>query len=207
VQGKSQKQEIFNKFETSDFDNTPNTLGFLNDLQKHNEDLYKIGCSLEKAYKYADSFYYTNKDKHYYVCNYMNEWINKKKINYIYKGNKCENSAIWDEYIEVLWQNLGDYEERNHWCVRTPIKHGCSFSSPGKTVFPLCFTIFVIVTVIFFVLYKFRTVQTVFYNLINKKGKKQINVYEDLLGYLGMYRKNDVHYEESRGINMLYHSS
>ncbi|SBT33367.1 PIR Superfamily Protein [Plasmodium ovale wallikeri] len=206
VQEDHRKQEIFNQFETSNFDNSSYIVDFLKDLQKQDVVLYKIGCSLDKAYKYSDSLY-NNKAKNYYVCDYMNEWINKKKKNYISKGNKCENTALWDRYIEVLWEKLGDFEERKHWCVRTPVKHGCSFSSPGKTVYPLCFAIVVIVTVIFFVLYKFSTVQTLFYNLINKKGKKQINVYEDLSGYLGMYRNNDVHYQESRGINMLYHSS
>lgn len=83
----------------------------------------------------------------------MNDWLNKKKDDYIYYGNSCENSELWNTYIEVLWEKLGKEDERNHWCVRSTINYGCFNYSKSRTPVLVVFSLLTFAAVAFFIFY------------------------------------------------------
>ncbi|SBT01324.1 PIR Superfamily Protein, partial [Plasmodium ovale curtisi] len=110
------KEQIFPKFDNPDFTNDQETLQFLNYLEKNDQELYEIGCSFEKAHKFAH-FSYTN-GKPNYMCPFFNEWLNEKKKNYTSNGENCNKVQLWTEYIEKLWIQLVENEDNKNWCPR-----------------------------------------------------------------------------------------
>ncbi|SBS99173.1 PIR protein [Plasmodium ovale] len=207
VSGRYSKDIYFQKFEKTAFQDCSIAVKYLNDIKSNNEKLYEIGCSLDKAYKYADILY-SKRTENYYICLHLNDWLNKKKDDYIYYGNSCENSELWNTYIEVLWEKLGKEDERNHWCVRSTINYGCFNYSKSRTPVLVVFSLLTFAAVAFFIFYDISTCKSWIINKIYNKGKIKQSTDEDGSHMLPHHSFINVsQYNKKKRINFLYHSS
>ncbi|SBT74178.1 hypothetical protein, conserved [Plasmodium ovale] len=181
------KEQIFPKFDNPDFTNDQETLQFLNYLEKNDQELYEIGCSFEKAHKFAH-FSYTN-GKPNYMCPFFNEWLNEKKKNYTSNGENCNKVQLWTEYIEKLWIQLVENEDNKNWCPRETDMYKCSKSTPHVTAILL------------------STVKHRFHSFLNKNERIGNNIYKYGSSKLLQYSENADTFMLNDFVNLQYHSS
>ncbi|SBT84905.1 PIR protein [Plasmodium ovale] len=125
------KEEIIKQFEKNNFDDCEETVKSLKVIESEFNDLYNIGCSFEKAHKYAVLTHSGEKQKN--ICEYFNEWVNEKKKSYTSNGDYCDKVQLWENYIENMWITLGNTSDPKNWCTRTTVIYECKNSVPYVT--------------------------------------------------------------------------
>lgn len=145
------KQEILKQFEQGEFSHCDESVKTLKDIEIKHNDLYNIGCSIEKAYKYAALTHSGGVEKN--LCEYFNEWVNGKKKNYTSNGENCDKVQLWEYYIENMCITLGNSSDPKNWCTRTILTYKCKNFFPYVTGFVISFFVMATVATAFFFLY------------------------------------------------------
>ncbi|SBS96563.1 PIR Superfamily Protein, partial [Plasmodium malariae] len=156
----SKKNKILMHFEDEvELADSSKSFTLLNPLKNDNETLYKIDCKLDHYYKNKEVISaligtsYSVSVTEY--CGFLNEWLNKEKIDYIFSGSKCEsNIKLWEEYIEELWKQLENDIEESYLCKRNTTIYKCSISPVLKTALSVGFTLRGTFLITFYFLYK-----------------------------------------------------
>ncbi|KAI4841037.1 hypothetical protein MKS88_000805 [Plasmodium brasilianum] len=205
---KKEKLRLFfeEDYGPSDFNEKFPSFSLLEDKYK---DLYKICYILYDNFKNRQvypglidctgsecgSFSISDDD----YCELLNEWLNNKKNKYIIEGSNCEESAqVWENHIEVLWEQIKIYINDKFLCERNKTIYSCSISPEFKTASPdlktslsVGFTFLGTCLISFFFLYKFSPLGPWINNNINKKKRITKNIFsEESSGSLERSSKN-----------------
>ncbi|SBT73249.1 PIR protein [Plasmodium ovale] len=116
-------------------------------LYKEDQVLLNIALYLLENYNGDYVFYCgTSSDECKDRCNFLNTWLNEKKSLYTSNGKCTHHNALWEQYIEGLWNKLASDEEQGKKCNRVlstkvfPSKwifSSCNNSNPVK-IQPSC---------------------------------------------------------------------
>ncbi|SBT33376.1 PIR Superfamily Protein [Plasmodium ovale wallikeri] len=199
------KQEIIEQFEKNNFDDCEETVKSLKDIQTEHSDLYNVGCSIEKAHKYATLTHSGGIEKN--ICEYFNEWVNEKKKSYTSNGDNCDKVQLWENYIENLWFTLGNSSDTKNWCTRTGVTYACKNSAPYVTGIVICFILMATVATVFFFIYNFSTHKNRFLGFINKNERIRNYLYKYGLQFLLEDSENTDTHSLSGRFNLAYHSA
>ncbi|KAI4838702.1 PIR protein [Plasmodium brasilianum] len=178
----SKKDQILSYFKDDvELEVLSKSFTLLNPLKNDNENLYKIGCKLDHNYKNIEvirtmigtSYSVSNTE----YCDFLNEWLNKEKIDYIFSGSKCEgNIKLWEKYIEELWIQLEKDIEDRYSCKRNTTIYKCSVSPELKTALSVGFTLLGTFLITFYFLYKFSPIGLWIHNCLNKNKRITKNI-------------------------------
>ncbi|SBT85539.1 PIR protein [Plasmodium malariae] len=210
----SKKNQILMHFDDEvELADSSKSFTLLNPLKNDNENLYKIGCKLDHYYKNKEVINvmlgpsYSVSDTEY--CGFLNEWLNREKIDYISSGSKCEgNIKLWEEYIEVLWKQLEKDIQDSYSCERNTTIYKCSISHEMKTALSVGFTLLGTFLITFYFLYKFSPIGPRIHSCRNKKKRITKNI---VLGesceLLERYSENVISPTEDGRIRIGYNSA
>ncbi|SBS91406.1 PIR Superfamily Protein [Plasmodium ovale curtisi] len=112
---KHQYYEIFYKVRKQ-FSNQ-NDADYTDVFNTNDQFLRNIALYLAENYNDAYAYCSTGKDCAEY-CNYLNKWLNEKKSIYTSNGTCKLNDTLWKQYIEKLWNEIGNTKEKKDWCAR-----------------------------------------------------------------------------------------
>ncbi|KAI4839626.1 hypothetical protein MKS88_002183 [Plasmodium brasilianum] len=196
----SKEEKLLRHFFEEDIQPTDFTEKFssFSSLKGIHNNLYKIGYKLHNNFKnrqvneilIGESVNDTFNVEYY--CELLNEWLNQKKKHYIIEGSNCEeNTKLWEEHIEKLWEPIRTYVDGSFLCNRVTTPYICSASPDLKTALSVGFTLLGTCLISFFFLYKFSPLGTWINNNINIKKRITKNIFsEESSGSLERSSKN-----------------
>ncbi|GAW84127.1 variable surface protein [Plasmodium gonderi] len=107
-------------------------------LQREDDELFHLGCSLYENYSNLKLYSIQYKN----ICDLFKEWLNQRINEYRAKNKLCSKNELLDSTFKVLWEDKknSQEDEKGNFCEWEPsTKYYCYVLSPLKSSFSTVF--------------------------------------------------------------------